>query len=124
MSAGAGQVAAQPAVDQDDPYSSSVLGASSWRTRRQQTVTQNEESMFSEQPVQNKPAAGPRPDLTSLLYASNNAGLTSGKGLFGADAIGGGDGGFGGKSGGGMFDDDEDDIFGSKAPAAKPAAPA
>ena len=58
-----------------------------------------------------------------MLYASNNnTGLTSGKGLFGADALG-GDGGFGAKSGGGMFDDDEDDIFGAKAPA-KQAAPA
>jgi len=56
------------------------------------------------------------------LYASNtNTGLTSGKGLFGADALGGAD--FGAKSGGGMFDDDEDDIFGSKAPAKPTAQP-
>lgn len=54
-----------------------------------------------------------------MLYsAQQNTGgaLTSGKGLFGADALGGG--GVGG-GGGGMFDDDEDDIFGTKAPPAK-----
>jgi hypothetical protein len=57
--------------------------------------------------------------LTALLYAGNaNSGLTSGKALFGSDALG---GGFGGKTDGGMFDDDED-IFAS-APPTKNAAP-
>lgn len=62
-----------------------------------------------------------------MLYSGNQ--LTSGRGLFGADALGGGDagGGFGSKTGGGMFDDDEEDMFAeketSKPQASKGAAP-
>lgn len=57
--------------------------------------------------------------MTALLYAGNaNSGLTSGKALFGADALGGGSSG---KTGAGMFDDDED-IFAS-APPTKNVAP-
>ena len=108
-------------MDQDDPYASTVLGGPSWRNRRD-TKNTNDTGLFGEENSQATPAAtGPRPDLTALLYAGQaNTGLTSGKGLFGADAIG-GDGGFGAKSGGGMFDDDEDEIFGTKKETKAPA---
>ena len=57
--------------------------------------------------------------MTSLLYGANKP-LTSGPGLFGADALG-ENSGFGGNTGGGMFDDDEEDNFlTSKKPANQP----
>ena len=45
--------------------------------------------MFEEPNPANQAMAGPRPDLTALLYGGNS-GQTSAPGLFGADAIVGG----------------------------------
>jgi hypothetical protein len=45
--------------------------------------------MFEEPNTANQGMAGPRPDLTALMYGGNS-GQTSAPGLFGADAIVGG----------------------------------
>ena len=62
--------------------------------------------MFDEPATTSQAIAGPRPDLTALMYGGNS-GQTSTPGLFATDALVGG-ASSSNKVAGGLFDDDDD----------------
>ena len=74
-----------------DPYANNALFSQeepSWRKARDRTNVAPQTSMFDE-PTTTAAKAGPRLDLTALMYGGNSGQSTT-PGLFGSDAIVGG----------------------------------